>query len=828
MLYVGQRAWSRPHSSALAVAILLLTSVTLAGCRRSTPVAPTPAPTTTATLPERQATVLIKPDAGGVVALSSGAQVNIPPDAVTGSVLVSFHVSDKPPQAPIPRSMIGRAFEFSLDGANLTGVGLVTLPLPANVNADQYDLAPYRWSGRAWERMSGRVSESGVRFGTDKPGIFALLGQWRGAAVTATVTVLRVEAGRLTIPVQVAGEYRYSSLPVIQHEYTEANLRLKRDSSGGAGQINGDESLDQTVAETVLWFKPDPAQSKGLIDYSYTFEVSPQQLDVPLGGTAQLYAVLTVADSAAPTRRFSSAAQYIQVVPIQVVGTDVVGPDVAGATAANARWHVFLNGETLFVRPAAQMKLSLAEALGQGGLGEYKIVLETETDGKYVPVSNEVIVQLALPTTATATPLPVPSAGPGDQSTPTPPVGTVSPLGTMPPTPTRRSPPPQKSPTPTSGVALASATPALTATATRPAWATIFWADNYTLAPGACTLLHWHVSGIQSILIDDKPTVGDMDKFQVCPSVTTSYTLHIVDQQGQTQDRRVTVAVTTETPAPGSSIQFYADPFVVTAGNPAIIHWSATGVQRVWFKHDGTVEGVAGVDQRSVTPATTTGYELQVETGAGTVTKQTTVYVLPANTIIMHFWAEQYALQPNGCTTLHWSVRDVQQVYLSVNNGADEGQAGESSRDHICPSGSALYRLRAVAVDGRSRTMTILLQAGPPAPGADQVYAQGLISKVDPVTDADATLPGDQPGWEVTIDGVNPITKGPGPCCQQAMKLVLPRYQVATSDASPDASRIDWPLQAGQSVEFHALCNASRCHLPNNDSPTFYFKQTSP
>jgi hypothetical protein len=57
---------------------------------------------------------------------------------------------------------------------------------------------------------------------------------------------------------------------------------------------------------------------------------------------------------------------------------------------------------------------------------------------------------------------------------------------------------------------------------------------------------------------------------------------------------------------------------------------------------------------------------------------------------------------------------------------------------------------------------------------------------------------------------------------------VLPRYQVATSDASPDASRIDWPLQAGQSVEFHALCNASRCHLPNNDSPTFYFKQTSP
>jgi hypothetical protein len=828
MLFLRHPAWSQSHTSALALAVLLLTSVTLAGCRRSTPLAPTPPPASIATLPERQATVLLKPEAGGVVALSSGAEVNIPPNAVTDRALVSFHVSDKPPEAPIPRSMIGLAFEFSLDGADLTGVGLVTLPLPANVNADQYDLAPYRWSGRAWERMSGRVSESSIRFGTDKPGIFALLGQWRGADATATVTVLSVEAGRLTIPVQVAGQYRYSSLPAMQHDYTEASLRLKRDSTGGAGQINGNESLDQTVAETVLWFKPDPTQSKGLIDYSYTFEVSPLQLDVPLGGTSELYAVLSVADSAAPTRRFSSAAQYIQVVPIQVIGTDVVGPDVAGTTAANARWHVFLNGETLFFRPAAQMKLSLAEALAQGGLGEYKIVLETETGGKYVPVSNEVIVQLALPTTATATLLPEPSEGPGAGSTPTPPAGAISPLGTMPPTPTRRPTPLQRSPTPTIEATLATATPAFTATATRPAWATIFWADNYTLTPGACTLLHWHVPDIQSILIDGNPTVGDKDNFQVCPSVTTNYTLHIVDRQGQTQDRRVTVEVTTETPAPGSSIQFYADPFVVTAGNPAIIYWSATGVQGVWFKHDGTVEGVAGVDQRSVTPATTTVYDLQVQTSAGMVTKQITVYVLPANTIIMHFWAEQYALQPNGCTTLHWSVKGVQNVYLSVNNGAEEGIAGESSRDHICPSGRVPYKLRAVATDGRTRTVTVLLQAGPPVPGANEVYAQGLISKVNPLTDADQTLPGDQPGWELTIDGVIPITKGPGPCCQQAMTLMLPQYQVAASNPQPYADWIDWPLQPGQSVEFHALCDATRCHFANNPSQTFYLKQTSP
>ena len=201
--------------------------------------------------------------------------------------------------------------------------------------------------------------------------------------------------------------------------------------------------MDQTIADTVLWFKPDPKQANGVIPYSYTFEVSPQQLDVPLGGTAQLYAVISVADSAAPTRRFSSAAEYVQVVPIQVVGTDVVGPEVGGNAAANARWHVYLNGETLFYRPAEGMKLSLAEALAQGGLGEYKVVLETQTDGKYVPVSNEVVVQLALPVTATMTPEAVPTAGPEAMNiaTPTPPGGTVSPFGTMPPTPTRRAQP---------------------------------------------------------------------------------------------------------------------------------------------------------------------------------------------------------------------------------------------------------------------------------------------------------------------------------------------------------------------------------------------------
>ena len=72
--------------------------------------------------------MLIKPNAGGAVALSGGAEVNIPADAVTDSTLLGLHVTDKPPEAPIPRSMIGRAFDFSLDGADLTGLARHVCP----------------------------------------------------------------------------------------------------------------------------------------------------------------------------------------------------------------------------------------------------------------------------------------------------------------------------------------------------------------------------------------------------------------------------------------------------------------------------------------------------------------------------------------------------------------------------------------------------------------------------------------------------------------------------------------------------------------------------
>ena len=95
----------------------------------------------------------------------------------------------------------------------------------------------------------------------------------------------------------------------LQDEYVRAHLVLKEDTSGGAGRISGDDALDKTINITAeLLFKPDPAKSQGVIEFSYIFAVSPGALAVAPGDTTRFYAVLSVTDSVAPARRIRRAS----------------------------------------------------------------------------------------------------------------------------------------------------------------------------------------------------------------------------------------------------------------------------------------------------------------------------------------------------------------------------------------------------------------------------------------------------------------------------------------------------------------------------------------
>jgi hypothetical protein len=141
----------RANRSAVTALIALLLAMlgVLSACGRPSAPAPTPAPSSSAApedLPETNASQVIRPEAGGKVVLKDGAEVSIPRDGVGSTAVASLNAARSAPYVPIPRSLIGRPYEFRLDG-DLSGVARVRLPLPSAMTPDQFDLSAFKWNG---------------------------------------------------------------------------------------------------------------------------------------------------------------------------------------------------------------------------------------------------------------------------------------------------------------------------------------------------------------------------------------------------------------------------------------------------------------------------------------------------------------------------------------------------------------------------------------------------------------------------------------------------------------------------------------------------------
>ncbi len=794
-----QRTRSTRIASSLAALVLLLL---LTGCRgRTSPTPPAlPATSTPAAevLPASEASVLITPEEGGTIRLRDGTELSLPPQALAGKAAVTLRVRDSVPPVPLPRSALGQGYEFSLEGGQLTGVALLRLPLPAEVTTDQYEVAPYRWTGTTWERINGRVIGTAIQFGVNAPGLFVLQGTWRLADATLALIKPDVPAGQPRTPLAVAGQYRFSALPRLSGPYVPARLTLKQDTSGGAGRVTGNPDLDATVSEATLWFQPDPAQSQGVIEFSHVFEVAAGDLDLPPGATTRLYAVLTVDDAIAPTRRLSTGIEYTQRLAIQAVGTTLVRPRLLNEGRYTLRWHVQLNGQTFLLLDAAAPELPLDDILARGGLGEYRFTLEAEADGTWTPVSNEVTVLLALRPTETPPSVVVPPDGTR--------IAVVSPTPTTPDSEVGRPPTPTRRPTPATGdlfpedtptvpVTGATATPTAPVATATPPWNRVFWADRYTLAPGECTTLHWQVENVISVFLDGQGVAGK-DTRQVCPGQTTNYTLRVNSTTG-TQE--ITVLITVSSPGQ-ATFEFTADSYRIAPGQCTVLRWRATGVRAVYLNN----QGVAGEDSRQVCPSTTTDYILRVESTNGSVTNRTLTIVVTAGPIVnMRFWAEQYTLPAGACTTLHWDVQNVREVYLD-----DEGVAGYGDR-RVCPTGSQFYALRAVTYDNLEAYQYLSLLAGDPALVAGEVIAQGIVNEVTRQADLDPITAGDQPGYRLIIDGIRVLFSAAPGWGQAVITLRLP---LEFLDIGSD-DLVHWPINPGQLVEFRAACEGAMCTL---------------
>ena len=750
-----------------------------------------------------EAVVQVDKAKGGTISLQGGAQLTLPPGSLSEDATVTFRTAASPPPAPIPQSLTGQAYEMAIEGAgaappDLSGIALVRLPLPPGVTPDQYEVGAYRWTGRLWERITGRDVTGAVQFGVNEPGTFALLGKWRLADATVALVKPDIPPGQQSIPLTVVGQYRYAAIPALQDGLVPARLELKHDSSGGAGLVAGDPSLDTTVDTATLYFKPDPAQSQGLIEFSHVLDVVPGLLDLDPGVSTRFYTVLTVEDSAAPTRRVSNAVEYTQILPITIQNMEVVRPVVLQEDRVNLRWKIMLNGLTFQTPESNGPTLKLQPIIDQGGVGDYKIVLEIEHEGEWTPISNELSVSLAVKSS--------PTPAPGTPSATPAPVAITTPGGAIPSpaVPTRR-------PTPAGGSggtqARITATPVVTATVTlvptatptRPDWANIFWADKYTVASDECTNIHWKVENIISVMFNGQPATGNETR-EVCPTQTTTYTLRVNSSSG-TQDRTVTIQVGNGSAQP--NIVFTADQMQVNPGGCTTLRWSATDVKEVRLNG----QGVAGVATQQVCLQQTANFELAVTTTAGQViTRTITIAVVqgPVSNVNAAFYAEQYALPVDGCTTLHWRVENIESVYLDGEGVAGVGtQTGMSGRGHtVLPARDQRYERQTTMKD-------VVLTTGDPALAENEVIAQGVVNSVVQQADVSAIEPGDQPGYNVVVDGIRLLYSGTAGYNQAAVTLRVPQTVIDLGDSSG----LHWPVHPGQQVEFRAICETANCSI---------------
>jgi hypothetical protein len=322
------------------------------------------------------------------------------------------------------------------------------------------------------------------------------------------------------------------------------------------------------------------------------------------------------------------------------------------------------------------------------------------------------------------------------------------------------------------------------------------------------------VQNVTEVYLDGQPVTG-VESRRVCPTQSTTYVLRSVGTTGS-QDRRLTISVGTQETAP---FEFTADNYQIAKGACTTLRWRASDVSAVYLNG----EGVAGEASRSVCPLTTTTYTLRVVGKDNASSYQSiTIAVGNGSAVPIRFWADQYALNSGDCTYINWSVAGVQAVYFGKTGNGEEGVAGVG-REKVCPEGEVSYTLRVTTADGGSESKQLILQVGEPSLRGDEVIAQAVVRNVVQSADVDSETTGDQPGWNIVIDGVDVLFSGSTSCCETPLTLRV--LQALVEQQAVFGVPIDWPINSGQLVEFRAICTGSSCSL--DAGPPMYLRLRS-
>jgi polar amino acid transport system substrate-binding protein len=91
------------------------------------------------------------------------------------------------------------------------------------------------------------------------------------------------------------------------------------------------------------------------------------------------------------------------------------------------------------------------------------------------------------------------------------------------------------------------------------------------------------------------------------------------------------------------------------------------------------------------------------------------------------FWADTYYLTLGQCTTIHWDVQNVKEVYFYQQGESWEGHGVGGKEDRqVCPSQTTTYYLRVVKNDGSVETRELRIDVAAPPSSAPVITSFGV------------------------------------------------------------------------------------------------------
>ena len=242
-------------------------------------------------------------------------------------------------------------------------------------------------------------------------------------------------------------------------------------------------------------------------------------------------------------------------------------------------------------------------------------------------------------------------------------------------------------------------------------------ASSTSVIQGNSVTLTWSSTDATSVSSSNFGATTVNGSLVVTPSVTTTYNITVSGPGGS-----VSASITVNVSASAPTITLNASPITITQGSSATLTWSSSNATSVTSSNFGatTVNG-----STTVSPSSTTPYNITVSGPGGSTTATVTVTVLPPPTITLN--ASQTTIAQGESTTLTWSSTDATSV-TSSNFGATTVNGSTT----VSPSVTTTYNIT-VSGPGGSVSATVNISVSPPPTPPPTVSLFALQAGVLPI-----------------------------------------------------------------------------------------------